>query len=273
MSVEINNLFVYQNNPFDEHKTYSTTIRVTSDGLSVFATCDKQLEYAAAYQWAKSKVISDFTQAVSSVKQSDAFLKNLQGEIHLLLEDEGYTLVPQSLFVETELKSYLTYFIESDKMERGTAVCSEIDMVEVVSLINNALLEAAKSVFPNAEAKSYTQALLAFANEVCPKSKDYSLVISMNSGYFDLVIKKRGQLHFFNRFAFSTKEDFVYFLIMALQNLEIKNTDVEILLLGEINPQSSITEMLNRYFSEVGFVASNQEFTWAYHRYCVEQNY
>jgi hypothetical protein len=217
--------------------------------------------------------MADFSQAVNSVKQCDAFLKNIHGDIHLLLEDEGYTLVPQSLFVETELKGYLANFIEPDKMNCGTAVCSEIDKVEVVSLINNALMEAAKSVFPNAEVKSYTQALLAYANGVRPKSKDYSLVISMSSGYFDVVIKKRGQLHFFNRFAFSTKEDFVYFLIMALQNLEIKNTDMEISLLGEINPQSSITEMLNRYFSEVGFVQSDREYTWTYHRYCVEQNY
>jgi len=273
MSVDINNLFVYQSSPFDEQKTYSTTIRVTSDGLSVFVTCNRNLEYAAAYQWAKSNAMTDFSQALSSIKERDAFLKNNPGKLQLLFEDEGYTLVPQPLFVETESTSYLSHFIEQDKLNNGTVVCSDIDKVMVLSLINNALTDAAKSVFPDAEVKAYTQALLALANTIRPKTQAYSIILSMNSSYFDLVIKKRGQLHFFNRFAFSTKEDFVYFLIMALQNLEIKNTEVEITLLGEINPQSSITEMLNRYFSEVGFVKSDQEFSWDYHRYCVEQNY
>jgi hypothetical protein len=273
MSVEINNLFVYQNNPFDGQNVYSTNIRITIDSLSVFTVCNHNLEYAASYQWAKSNDLQNFSQALKAIKERDAFLKNNPDNLHLLLEDEAYTLVPQSLFVEAELNSYLTHFVEPDKLKSGTAISCEVNQIVVVSLLNNALADAAKSVFLNAEVKSYTTALLSFSNTVRPKIRDYSLMVSMNSSYFDLVIKKRGQLHFFNRFAFSSKEDFVYFLILTLQNLEIKNTDVEIALLGEINPQSSITEMLNRYFSEVGFVKSDQEFSWDYHRYCVEQNY
>ena len=273
MSVDISNQLVYQSNPFDEHKIYSTTIRIASDGLSVFVTCNSNLEYAAAYRWAKSNVMADFSQALSSIKERDAFLKNNSGKLQLLFEDEGYTLVPQSLFVQTELTSYLSHFIEQDKMDSGTVVFSEINNVIVISLLNKAVVDAAKSVFSNVEVKSYTQALLSFSNTIHSKTRDYSLIVSVNSTYFDLVIRKRGQLHFFNRFTFSTKEDFAYFLIMALQNLEIKNEDVEINLLGEINPQSPIDEMLNRYFSEVGFIKSDQKLSWDYHRYCVEQNY
>lgn len=273
MSVDINHRFVFQNNPFDERKKYSTTIRISPDGLSVFVTLDLCIEYAASYQWAKSNDLTHFSLALKTVKEQDAFLKNNLQNIRLLCDDQGYTLVPQSLFVESELKNYLTPLVDPEKLLNGIVISSEINQIVVVSLLNQELTEISKSIFPNSELYSFTHALLSFSQIKDLNEPNYLGMVSMNSNYFDLVIKKRGQLHFFNRFEFSTKEDFVYFLMATLQNLEIKNSDIELALLGEIYPQSPITEILNRYFPKVGFVKTNQELAWDYHRYCVEQNY
>jgi hypothetical protein len=147
--------------------------------------------------------------------------------------------------------------------------------MEGVSRLPDAIFDRnlVKEVFKDAEITSYSDALLKFSDSIKHVGKSCTVLLSINNFYFDMVVKKRGQLYFFNRFQFTTKEDFIYFIIMTLQKLEIISSDVEIVIIGKIESQSSLNELIRRYFEDVRFAIPEKECSWDYHRYCVEQNY
>lgn len=271
MSVDFNKLFVHQVNAFDIKQNYDTTIRITSDGLSVFVFHQEILDYAASYQWPNGKDAVYFVDVLKSIVAQDSFLNNLKSNIAILLDDKGYALVPKTLFDESLLTEYLACFVDKDSMSEGVPIFAEENQKIVISLMDAQLMDSVKNVFTNASVYSYSLAFLKLKSD--SSNLVYNASIAINNGYFDLKIEKRGQLIFFNRFAFSSKEDFIYFLIMTMQQLEIENDEVSISILGIIESQSPLNEMLSRYFKAVHFVKSIFPSSWDYHRYCVEQNY
>lgn len=271
MSVDINQIFIHRLQPVDGQKTYSATIRFTSDGLSVFVNNAEQAIAAAAFQWANNCSTAHLEQVLLQIKNSAPLNEGRIDKITVLVDDEAYTLVPKSLFVESAAKDYLIYHATEELISNGEIIQSSIGEVVGLFLIPKAIREVISSVFKDAVIDSYNMGLLKYSDRLTAKSTTYFGCVSISGDSFDLLVKKRGQLHFFNRFSFSSKEDFIYFLLMTLQQLEIKPTDIELEVIGKIEKNSSLFDLMLRYFPTVDVARDNADYPWDYHRYCVEQ--
>ena len=273
MSIEINQVFNYQSEQLNSVDDNKTIIRISSDGLTVFVK-DKlnSVVYASAYRWPSNNKITIFLDAITQIKKEDLWLVNRQKNIYIIVDDLGYTFIPNELYNENEASIYLQQQIEQSKIEQEEIVVSKSKDVTGIYLVSKEAMKV-QTVFDNAIVVSYSHALLELSQNIMPIKKQFVVLISFFDSYFDLIINKGEKLIYFNRYHYSTKEDFLYYLIVTLQNLKIENSDVEINLIGKIEPQSSLYELINRYFSDVYFFNSAQEYAWEYHRYCVEQNY
>ncbi|MEI6348993.1 MAG: DUF3822 family protein [Bacteroidota bacterium] len=273
MSIDINQVFINQSCHFDDFENNRTTIRIASDGLSVFVSNDSNNVYfASSYRWAQSSQKS-MIEILNQVKEQDPWLVNLNSKLTVLLDDDGFIHIPNELFDEQNLHTYLQDQVDIDKFAEGQLFYNTQKNITGVFIINKKLVQEVKEVFKDAEITSYSNALLKFSDSIKHVGKSCTVLLSINNFYFDMVVKKRGQLYFFNRFQFTTKEDFIYFIIMTLQKLEIISSDVEIAIIGKIESQSSLNELIRRYFEDVRFAIPEKECSWDYHRYCVEQNY
>jgi hypothetical protein len=274
MSIEINQVFEYQFPNLNEIENKRTTIRISSDGLSVFVKDQlNEVKYASAYRLASNNKITTYEEAITQIKLKDHWLSKNRAEIFVIIDDLGYVFVPTVLFDKENASLYLQSQVNSDKINQEEILVSELNDISGVFLVNKELLNASKFLAENSNVISYTQALLEFCRKINQKRKPFSVLISFFDSYFDIIIIKEEKLFYFNRFQYTTKEDFIYFMVMTLQNLEINSANVEISIIGKIEPQSSLNELLHRYFDDVRFVTPEKNFSWDYHRYCVEQNY
>lgn len=274
MSIEINQVFEYQFPNLNEIENKRTTIRISSDGLSVFVKDQlNEVKYASAYRLASNNKITTYEEAITQIKLKDHWLSKNRAEIFVIIDDLGYVFVPTVLFDKENASLYLQSQVNIDKINQEEILVSELNDISGVFLVNKELLNASKFLAENTNVISYTQALLEFCRKINQKRKQFSVLISFFDSYFDIIIIKEEKLFYFNRFQYTTKEDFIYFMVMTLQNLEINSANVEISIIGKIEPQSSLNELLHRYFDDVRFVTSEKNFSWDYHRYCVEQNY
>ena len=120
-------------------------------------------------------------------------------------------------------------------------------------------------VWPGATIKHFSSILIEsllinFKN----KTRNNSLFVQLHKDYFELVYLKNGKLFFHNSFKFKTKEDFIYFLLAAIDQLNLNPETVKLNLLGDFSKSSIFYEMVYQYIRHIEFVEKNEIFNYSY---------
>ena len=67
----------------------------------------------------------------------------------------------------------------------------------------------------------------------------------------DIIVLDNKKLIYFNSFTYETKEDFIYFLLFALEQLELDPATVRVRLFGAIEEGDPYYDMCYRYIQNV----------------------
>jgi hypothetical protein len=80
------------------------------------------------------------------------------------------------------------------------------------------------------------------------------LLVNVDRTFFDLVFyDETGDLKLATRYSYQTAKDFIYYVLLCCEDLNIDRTKTELILAGEITQQSEIYSLCYRYFSHVNF--------------------
>ena len=175
------------------------------------------------------------------------------------------TLLPQALFNKTNAALYLEFNHVHPKENR--IVFDHVkhsDAVNVYSLPKT-IIEKIKTTWPNVLLKHSSTCLIENLHVLVKnKSDDNSLFLNVEENSFDLIYFKHNKLHFINQFAFNTKEDFIYFLLTAIEQLKLNPESVELLLSGKIDKSDALYEIIYRYIRQVSFLERNDNLSYSY---------
>ena len=105
--------------------------------------------------------------------------------------------------------------------------------------------------WPNAK---ITHSSCLFINSMMKDMESDGVFVNVRNRDFDLLIKRNGKLQFFNNFKFTTKEDFAYFLLFALEQNNVSGQDAPVRFSGLIRPASDIIDLCGRYVRDIRFV-------------------
>ena len=169
-----------------------------------------------------------------------------------LMDHRTSTLVPTSLFDEKEAASYLGFAFQVGNEQ---LVLSEpLKSVQGFNVFaaSKALLANIRSKWPKAQVRHSGSVFIDGA--VQGLMGDSTVFVNVRNQNYDMAIVEEGKLLFFNNFKFNTKEDFVYFLLLALEQNHLSGTDVSACFTGLMLPDAKIMELCNRYINEIRFV-------------------
>ena len=175
------------------------------------------------------------------------------------------TLVPLPLFDKNNAALYLEFNHAFPKENRILFEnVKHNDAVNIYSL-PNAVVEKVKISWPNVLLKHVSSCLIEQLHVLVKnKSDNNSLFVNVAENSFDLVYFKHSKLHFINQFAFHTKEDFIYFLLTAIEQLQLNPESVELMLSGKIDKSDALYEIIYRYIRKVSFLGRNDNFSYSY---------
>jgi len=71
---------------------------------------------------------------------------------------------------------------------------------------------------------------------------------------FDFVVCENGKLMFYNSFKYESTEDFIYYVLFAIKQLNLNTETLILTLLGEIEADSSIYKILHKYIRNIEFI-------------------
>ena len=200
------------------------SIQFSLDGFS-FCISNTQNEVFEFSSFNFSKTVNSPELVLEKLQEIFKTEKSLQEDfesVTVIHQNNLSTLVPNKYFKEDALKNYLKYSVKTIATEFEYKHHSSI-LLEKLFLQSNASLH---------------------------------FYVNISHSIFDIVVIEDAKLLFYNIFEYQTKEDFIYYVLFTLEQLELNPEETIISLLGDIDKESSLFKVLYTYVRNICFLNS-----------------
>ncbi len=254
---------------FIETKTsdYYLSLRFGKRSLAftVFNPDLKKYTIFDAYTYSDLDLNEDAEQIFKQLFAEKNWLELQFKKVFFLMDHALSTLIPPPLFIENNMQQYLAFNhpIEASRPTHFNNL-KNAHVVDVFSLPAT-IDKLVKKKWPNAQLL-HSSSVIIESLSINYKNKIgvNTLFLNLRDEGFDLVYFKNKKLHFYNFFRFHTKEDFIYFLLSAMEELELNPEEVELILSGNIDKSSILYEMIFRYIRSSKFIERNDSYGYTY---------
>jgi hypothetical protein len=242
--------------PFDT-SNYSLFVQLSETHVSWCILDDERNKYV---------VIESFASYLQEVAENIPWISQRFSSVSLMIENNRSTLIPAPLFDPAEKESYINFIHE--KAEGTLTRYDKIQQFEIVNVYGASamLLEAALQIFPGAKIFHHSSALIQsigmnYKNRISRKK----VFINVRENDFDILIFDGKQLNYYNAFQFLAPTDLIYYVIFVMEQLTLNPEETELVLMGNIEKESEVYELLYRYIRNIEFVKRSPAFKYSYH--------
>lgn len=172
------------------------------------------------------------------------------------------TFVPKPLFSDKNLSDYLKY---NNKILPNDYITFDVitnnDMVNVyIPYVNiNNLFFDKYGAFTY---KHFATILLENIFQLSDNSQEPVVYVHVQKDQFEIIIIKNKKLLFYNSFEYLTSEDFIYYLLFSIEQLELNTNELQLYFLGDIAKEHVIYTVTYTYVRNVSFIDKKYPFTF-----------
>lgn len=201
----------------------------------VVSHTNKQIIFFGEYTMHHVSTEAEILQRFERIIDKDEILQLPFSKILIGL-DGSYRLIPAALTEQM--------IAENNVIQH----CNEVDIVfHVEAEMNNTL----RRLFAGPKLCHLNSALLNVQ-----AYKQSHLIVNIQAAHFDVVWRNNsGNLILMNRYTYSAATDFIYYLLLCCNELQINRETETLILLGEIEKPSKIYDLCYRYFKQIEFAA------------------
>jgi len=170
------------------------------------------------------------------------------------------TFVPKPLFSDKHLADYLKYnnkILPNDYMTFD--VIANNDMVNVYIPyvnINNLFFEK----YGAFHFKHFATILLENIFQLPASSEEPTVYVHVQKTHFEIVVVEQKKLLFYNSFAYTSSEDFIYYLLFTLEQLQLNTNTLALYFLGAIDKSDVLYTVTYTYVRHVHFLDKKYAF-------------
>ncbi|WP_035678298.1 DUF3822 family protein [Flavobacterium limnosediminis] len=175
-------------------------------------------------------------------------------EVMVLHDNSLSTFVPKPLFEEDFLGGYLQYntkVFESDFFAYDEMSTYDMNNVHVPFVnVNNFLIDQ----FGEFDYKNVNTVLVSRLLDLSKNKEEKQVYVHLQETHFEIVITHNLKLLLYNSFEYKTPEDFVYYLLFTLEQLQLNPETVSVFLLGKISEDNPCFEIAYRYIRNISLL-------------------
>ncbi len=237
----------------DLSSSYKMTIQFALGGLSFSLLDDTQkrligLECHQVDADDSNEMFQYLERALDAKTLNNKALKS----VTCLIDERTNLFVPETLASPDNNARYLdfTFRIPDGYIHQADPIASikATNVFAYPKVLHDKIL----AKWPKANIIHSSSVFLKSCFEYAPEGK--VVFVNVRNRDFDVIIVNDGQLFFHNNFKFSTKADFAYFLLFALEQNQIDCLKVPVCFSGLILPNSEIVELCSRYIKYLLFI-------------------
>ncbi|PLX13124.1 MAG: hypothetical protein C0598_04335 [Marinilabiliales bacterium] len=269
MSLRIKPYFSLIDKSFRESQTknYTMSMQLSLYGLvfSVFSEDRNKFIGVEAYSFNKLEDESKIPAQLDLILNERPWFAFPYKRFILLYQNRQSTLIPKVLFQEEKKSLYLGF--NQPFMENSRIIYDELPnaLANNIYYIPNPVVEKVKEFWPNSEIKHFSSVFIESLLINYKNSNDEkTLFLNLRDNSFDLLNLRDNKLHYYNNYNFRTKEDFIYFLLTSIENLNLNPEEIKLIMLGNINKGMNIYEMIYQYIRDFSFISRNENLQYSF---------
>lgn len=239
---------------------YRISFKVSASSLS-YAVLDvlrNKVVYLADWFAGRSVGTDEARHLIGNFLNDHSWLRSAQRGTTVLLQGSPYTLLPVTLFDPQQASSYLKYAVGELALE--DVLMDDLPAQEAVSIYSpaNGLPQAFRDAMGNAVFKCYDTSLVTALGIRETGGQMMSAYVNVEDGNRCQVLIFQGlRLIFINSFSYRSKNDFIYFVLAALNANGAKPGEISLKLSGNVDRSSGIFDVVYKYVRNVSFVGRN----------------
>jgi len=269
MALQLNPYLSNFDKSFKESQTrnYVLVVQMWNNGLH-FTIYNKEKNKYVGLEAYNFKDIDNLGQLPSYLgkilnnRQSFAFPYE---NVYFIYQSRFSTLIPQPLYNEDNKNLYLGF--NQPFQEESRILADSLTNTEAVNIyyMPNMVVEKVKDFWPNVKILHFSTALIETISINSRNKADLkTLFVNLRNDSFDIVHFKDNKLNYHNTFEFITKEDFIYFLLITIDQLGLNPEDTNVILSGNIEKTDDRYRMIHQYIKNYSFINRNENFLYSY---------
>ena len=224
----------------------SLVVKIGADSFSyAIIDQDKKLVYAIYDE----QECDDGAQTLNAKLKADAYLTLAYRSVKVAAHTENSVLVPNAFFDAESVALQSNHFINSDSTNIYAQPAENSEFTTVFS-VEKDLENTINTQWPQSIKLVENAGLMNLANSVTSDT----LIIDFTVGAFDIVYTKERQLIFQQHYQFDDVEEFTYYLMLIVSQLQIDTKITPLSVCGIISPGDEKWNRLTKYFSQVDFL-------------------
>ena len=248
-------------------KDYKLSIQLSLDGFSfcVFDHSINKFLSLESYSVQGKISVTRFCENFEHFAKNHPFLRHAFQQVLVLIESPKTTLVPAPLFDENEIQTFAKFNFSPD--DDNLLLHDKLIYPDTFNLypIPEMLLKTIHSLFPLARVICHSSALiegLMIQNKNLPEKK--RVFVNTRNSFLDIVVIEGKSLVYYNSFSYTSKEDFIYYIIFVFEQLDLNPEETELTLSGFIEKSSSLFEITYKYVRHIQFGELSTNFSYSY---------
>lgn len=173
---------------------------------------------------------------------------------------ETFTLVPESLFQKNLSEKYLDLITVPDIASASHSELIAPLKAILVYHLQHKLTYFIEKLFKNVQIHHLCSALLKRASAYAENNNGIILFTEIRTGYFYSILFSQGSLLFLNKFNYTNKEDFLYYILLLCDQNKIDRANDTLLLSGDILEGSVLYNELYKFFMHINFMPKDDFF-------------
>lgn len=250
------------NTSIESDKDLKLSIQFSLDGFSfcISESITKEDLFFTEYIFDNSlKSPEELLENITSIFKSDQNLQLNFKDVFVIHQNNLNTLIPEQYFDDKKLIDYLNFNIKTLKtdfaaFDQLTQIKANNVFIPYVN-INNYLFQH----FGEFEYKHHTSVLI---DKFLPINKDNTvenIYVNVTRKSFDIIVLKDNKLLFTNTFSYQTKEDFLYYILFASEQLNLDTSIFNLYFTGTINKDSELYKLTYSYIKNIFFLESSNK--------------
>ncbi len=189
--------------------------------------------------------------AVKSVINNEPYLKLPYGKVTVEYLTQDMTLVPDTLFMKENKEEIFNFNLSDTKDATVRSTPFTGTNSQIIFSVHKELNSFFEDTYPSLK---ITHAIVPLVNTLMNEAEDSTaLYIYVQPSIMKVILMDRKQVRFCNIFRYKTPEDFIYYLMYAVHQLELDNEKIRLILLGEIIEDSAIYKQIYKYIRNISF--------------------
>ena len=241
---------VLQNKNVTNSNNIKLSIQISLSGLSfcILNPETNTITFLKEINFEKKLNPLELLDALKEQFNTHPILTENQYDVCVIHDNNLSALVPKPLFQEDNMADYLKFsskilksdFITYDELLQNDSINVYVPYIN----INNYIYD----VFGEFTYKHVSTVLISSILQIEKNTESPKAYVNVSKTHFELIIIEKAKLIFYNSFEYTTKEDFIYYILFTAEQLKLNPENVNLICIGAIEKNNPLYNIVYKYF-------------------------